>query len=144
MVIAFQVILLTLYFSFTDLKILWVSNNNYYSLLNKFARHYSGHSLSSCNHFIIIIIITFTVEVRKLRHRTSKYLAKFAYLVHGRASSETKKSGIRGHELNFGFCSFFPLLHHKYFSISVKTLHKYICLQLYNPLSHRSLYEILK
>lgn len=55
----------------------------------------------------MIFTITFIVLDEKTENRTVKYLAKAAYLVYVRARAETKKSEIRGHEFNFGYCSVF-------------------------------------
>lgn len=55
----------------------------------------------------MIFTITFIVLDEKTESRKVKYLAKVPYLVYGRARAETKKSEIRGHEFNFGYCSIF-------------------------------------
>lgn len=52
----------------------------------------------------MIFTITFIAFDEKTENRTVKYLAEVAYLVHDRARAETKKSEIRGHEFNFGYC----------------------------------------
>lgn len=55
----------------------------------------------------MIFTITFIVLDAKTESGKVKYLAKVAYLVYGRARTETKKAEIKGHEFNFGYCSIF-------------------------------------